>query len=162
RRQELERDRLAELEVVGAVYLAHAAASQEAHDAVAARDHRAGKEARRLRRGARGASPQVGGAAHRGRGGRRGDPLAAGRAETARFEERLTASGAGARGGHRGSLTPRVSSPATNPPGSDARPKPTLASIPPSSRNRPRGRGSRGRPTGDRRARGRAWREAAS
>ena len=42
RRQELQRDRLAEREVVGAVDLAHAAAADQADDAVALGQQRAG------------------------------------------------------------------------------------------------------------------------
>ena len=44
-RQELQRDRLAELQVVGAVDLAHAAAAQAADDAVAAAEEGAGRKA---------------------------------------------------------------------------------------------------------------------
>ena len=43
--QELQRDRLAELQVVGAVDLAHAAAAEQADDAVAAGEQGAGREA---------------------------------------------------------------------------------------------------------------------
>ena len=43
-RQELQRDRLAELQVVGAVDLAHAAAAEQADHAIAAADERAGQE----------------------------------------------------------------------------------------------------------------------
>ena len=49
RGQELQRDRLAELEVVGAVDLAHAAAAEQADDPVALREHRAGQEVPRCR-----------------------------------------------------------------------------------------------------------------
>ena len=45
RRQELERDRLAELQVVGAIDLAHAAAAQPLDDAVASAEERARLEA---------------------------------------------------------------------------------------------------------------------
>ena len=45
RRQELQRDRLAELQVVGPIDLAHAAAAEQADDAVAAVEQRAGREA---------------------------------------------------------------------------------------------------------------------
>ena len=45
RGQELERDRLAELQVVGAVDLAHAAAAEQADDAIAAAEDRARREA---------------------------------------------------------------------------------------------------------------------
>ena len=44
-RQELQRDRLPELQVVGAIHLAHAAAAEPADDAVAAAEERAGREA---------------------------------------------------------------------------------------------------------------------
>ncbi len=44
-RQELERDRLAELQVVGAIHLAHAAAAQALDDAVASAEQRARLEA---------------------------------------------------------------------------------------------------------------------
>ena len=43
-RQELERHRLAELQVVGAVDLAHAAAAEQPADAIASRQHRARDE----------------------------------------------------------------------------------------------------------------------
>ena len=49
-RQELESDGLAELQVVGAIDLAHAAAAQQADDAVAAGEHRAGNELRAVER----------------------------------------------------------------------------------------------------------------
>ena len=42
--QELQRDRLFELEVVGAIDLAHAAAAEQRDDAVAAGEQRAGRE----------------------------------------------------------------------------------------------------------------------
>ena len=45
RRQELQRDRLTELQIVGAVDLAHAAAAEAADDAVAAAEEGAGREA---------------------------------------------------------------------------------------------------------------------
>ena len=48
--QELQRDRLAERQVVGAVHLAHAAAAEQRDDAVAAGDDRPGREAVRRRR----------------------------------------------------------------------------------------------------------------
>ena len=51
RRQELQGDGLAELEVVGAVDLAHAAAADEADDAVALAEDRAGREAAAVERG---------------------------------------------------------------------------------------------------------------
>ena len=50
RRQELQRDRLPELQVVGAVDLAHAAAADEADDAVALAEDRAGREAAAVER----------------------------------------------------------------------------------------------------------------
>jgi hypothetical protein len=43
-RQELQRDGLAELQVVGAVHLAHAAPAEPSDDAVAAAEERAGRE----------------------------------------------------------------------------------------------------------------------
>src|SRR6185436_8034505 len=46
RGQELERHRLAELRVVGAIDLAHAAGAEDAGDAVTARDDRARRELR--------------------------------------------------------------------------------------------------------------------
>ena len=55
-RQELERDRLLELEVVGAVDLAHPAAAQQAHDPVAIGEDRSRHEAI-SGSGARGAAP---------------------------------------------------------------------------------------------------------
>ena len=53
-RQELQRDRLAELQVVGAIDLAHAAAPEQADDPVALGEHRAGREAAGLDRIGRG------------------------------------------------------------------------------------------------------------
>ena len=44
RRQELQRDRLIEREIVGAVHLAHAAAAEQRDKAIAARDDGAGSE----------------------------------------------------------------------------------------------------------------------
>ncbi len=44
RREELQRHRLAELEVVGAVHLAHAAAAEQAENPVAARQRGAGRK----------------------------------------------------------------------------------------------------------------------
>ena len=44
-REKLQRDRLAEFEVVGAVHLAHAAAAEQADDAIAIGEDRAGCEA---------------------------------------------------------------------------------------------------------------------
>ena len=49
RRQELQRDRLPELQIVGAIDLAHAAAAEAADDAVAAAEQRAGSESGRDR-----------------------------------------------------------------------------------------------------------------
>ena len=49
-RQELERDRLSELQVFGSIDFAHAAAAQQADDAVAAGQHRAGNELRAVER----------------------------------------------------------------------------------------------------------------
>jgi hypothetical protein len=43
-RQELESDRLTELEIVGSIYFAHAATPEEGDDAVATGEHRAGYE----------------------------------------------------------------------------------------------------------------------
>ena len=43
-RQELERDRLAELQVIGAIDLAHPAFAQQADDAVAIREHGPGRK----------------------------------------------------------------------------------------------------------------------
>ena len=54
RRQELQRDRLAELQVVGAVDLAHAAAAEPPDDAVASAEERAGLEAAVVDRAGRG------------------------------------------------------------------------------------------------------------
>ncbi len=45
-RQELQRDRLSELQVVRTIHLAHATAAQQSDDAVAAGQHRAGNELR--------------------------------------------------------------------------------------------------------------------
>src|SRR6266404_3746738 len=45
-RQELERDGLAELEIVGAIDFTHAAFAQQANDAIALRQHRARHETR--------------------------------------------------------------------------------------------------------------------
>ncbi|HEV2764706.1 MAG TPA: hypothetical protein VGV38_17130, partial [Pyrinomonadaceae bacterium] len=90
--QELQRDRLLELQVVRAVDLAHAAATQEADDAVAPGEHRPRDEARVVNRGGRGGGVQgvQGRAAAAARvraafGGRRG----AGLFEQARGRERL-------------------------------------------------------------------------
>ena len=63
RRQELQRDGLAELQVVGAVDLAHAAAADEADDAVALGEDRPGSKAAAIERGRGGES------------GRRGYPM---------------------------------------------------------------------------------------
>jgi hypothetical protein len=51
RGQQLERDRLIEPQVVGAIYLAHRAASEQADDAVAAGEDVAGREPRLVYRG---------------------------------------------------------------------------------------------------------------
>ena len=56
RRQELQRDRLTELQIVGAIDLAHAAAAEPPDDAVAAAEERAGLEAAVVDR-ARGRQP---------------------------------------------------------------------------------------------------------
>ena len=50
-RQELQRDRLIEREVVGAIHLAHAAAAEQRHEAVAAGDDGAGRKTAGDRRG---------------------------------------------------------------------------------------------------------------
>ena len=78
-RQKLQRDRLAELQVVGAVHLAHAAAADAFDDAVAAAEERAGLEASVIDRpGAR--EPAGGGraAAGAGAGARPGAPRSLG------------------------------------------------------------------------------------
>ena len=63
-RQELQRDRLAELEVVGAVDLAHPAASQQSDHAVAAGNDRTGQETRAVR--GIGGGSRAAGAGYRG------------------------------------------------------------------------------------------------
>jgi hypothetical protein len=51
-RQELQRDRLTQLEIVGAIDLAHAAAAEEADHAVAARENGSGEISSAVARGA--------------------------------------------------------------------------------------------------------------
>ena len=81
--QELQRDRLAERQVVGAIDLAHAASPEQRDDAVAVGEHRARHE------------PSRGGAGGRGRGVRARHVgrtrVAAARAERVRRRERLVA-----------------------------------------------------------------------
>ena len=66
-RQELQRDRLVEREVVGAVHLAHAAASEQRDEAVAAGDDRAGREPIATAAGVRDVTRRDGDAAGRSR-----------------------------------------------------------------------------------------------
>ena len=58
RREELQRDRLIEREIVGAVHLAHAAAAEQRDEAVAAGDNGAGRETSGRGSGRRGDNTQ--------------------------------------------------------------------------------------------------------